>query len=215
MIENNIETFSEYLFTTLTGKVNSSRGLLVKKHSENLQTYGDFSFPSLVKSWHEHLNGNEHFSKEKVTVLQCIGKKLNYLIDESNNWNLRVKNVKEDADRVYLFLDRPFSISVGLPEALRNNALIAQRLEKKNTSVGIDPNCEQSTCLTSLRVKYVNKVIGNLCTICGKSPRVLVTARSSSKSSGETVFLCEPVLNAISGLKETTINSDDFIRYVK
>ncbi|KOB65470.1 DARL anticodon-binding domain-containing protein, partial [Operophtera brumata] len=191
---------------------NSARGLLVKKHSENLQTHGDFSFPNSVKSWHEHLKGNEYSSNGDVTLLHCIGKNLNDLIEESVRWNLRVKSVKEAAGRVYLFLDRPLAITVGLSEALRNIVLISQLLEAKNTSVITDPLCEQTNCLTSLRVKYLSNVIKNLCTIYGKSPEVLVSSRSSCKGSETRVFVCESVLNAKSGSKETAISSEDFIR---
>lgn len=214
MIENAIEIFSGHCFRTLTGKVNSARGLLVKKHSENLQTHGDFSFPSSLKSWHDYLNANDHCEQDNVTILQCIGKDPSYLVEESISWNLRLKNVREDSERFVLFLERPLAISVGFPEALKNNILITRRLENKNTLVRTDPTYEQSNCLTTLRVHYLSKVIENLCAICEKSPRVLVTARSSSKSTEETVYNCGPVLNAKSGSKETTISSEEFIRYL-
>lgn len=218
MIENALEIFSEHIFSSLTGGGGgkSARGLLVKKHSENLETHGDFSFPNSVKSWHKHLKDNEYSSNGDVTLLQCIGKNINYLVEESIYWNLRVKNVKEGAGRANLFLDRPWAITVGLSEALRNSVVITQRIETKNTSVSTDPLCEKTNCLTSLRVKYLSKVIKNLCAICGKSPQVLVTSRSTSKSSEcqRRVFLCEPVLNAKSGSKETAISSEDFIRLV-
>lgn len=216
MLENASERFSEDVFQFVTGNTKSWKTLLVKKHTENLNTVGDFSFPTTVKSWHEFLN-LEHISDSAgVDLMKCIGKTPDYLVDESTKWSLQVQKVTEMKGRVHMFLSRPKAIQIGLFEATKNIDLISHKMQENTSSVICDPLCDNMTCITSLRLKYLSKSIQNLYALSVQlnenAPKVFLTAKSSSKSDGSNIIVCGTVLNTKTGAKETQINADDFIR---
>lgn len=214
MLENPLGKFSESLFVTLTGRTTGEKGLLVKKHVENLKTHGDFSFPSSLKPWIEHIIKHSA-TNEDAALLKAIGKTHEDIVDYSRNFNLQVRAVKEEKGRVYLFLDRPGTISLGLNASLRNTALVSEKLKTPCSLVRLDPLSEKPDCLTYLRVKYLGKVIENLSSILLKqdlrTPEIFVTSKSSSTCEGFKV-LCSTVLSAKTSKKETDISATDFIR---
>ncbi|PZC86851.1 hypothetical protein B5X24_HaOG201710 [Helicoverpa armigera] len=212
MIENVLESFAESLFLFLSGQPKDVRSLLVKKHQDNLQTHGDFSFPNSVKSWHEFANCDEVVDKEDTTLLQVIRKDCGDIVEESKKWTLQVNKLKEDNGRIYLFLERPKAICVGLSEALRNFAVLAQKLHEAESAVQLDPCCVEQCDLTSLRAKYVSNVINNLCALNKVDSNIFVTTKSSSNREGCHRVLCGTVLNSKTGAKETEISADDYIR---
>lgn len=212
MLENLIESFSENLFVFLTGRTTGGKGLLIKKHAENLQTHGDFSFPSSSKSWMEHIE--KPTTNEDATLLQVIGKTHEDIVDESRKFKLQVEKVKEEKGRIYLFLDRPGAVSLSLAAGLQNAVLVSEKLKGRCDIVKKDPLCETSNCLTYLRVKYVGKVIENLCLILTsehKLPEIFVTSKSYGTCTGFKI-LCSTVLSAKTSKKENDISSDEFIR---
>lgn len=215
MLQNILGSFSGNVVLFITGESKGGKGLLVKKHCENLQTHGEFSFPNTVKSWHEYLVSKGLSSDRDVTLMSYIGKEIMDLVQDSKNWVLEVKNCKEDADRVYLFLERPKAIRSGMLEAIHNNELISRHILEGTSRVLCDPEYMSKTCITSLRLRYLCKVIQNLCSINRKcqdlAPTITVTARSHDKNDGRMV-LCGAVLNAKTGVKETLVSADDFIR---
>lgn len=212
MIESSIQSFTENIFLFLTGESKVGRSLLVKKHDENLQTHGDFSFPNSVKSWHEYAISDKVGDTENVTLLQVIGKEPTDILEESKKWNLQVTLVKHEKRRIYLFLERPRTIRVGLSEGLRNNVVVSQKIHEGSSAVRLDPCCEDNCDLTSLRTKYVSNVIRNLCALNKVNSPIFVTSKSTSNSEGCHRVLCGTVLNAKSGVKETNITADDYIR---
>lgn len=218
MLENALERFSEDVFQFVTGESKCWKTLLVKKHTENLNTAGDFSFPNTVKSWHDFLNLEQVSSAEQV-LMKYIGKTLENLVDESAKWSLQIQKATEHKARVHMFLFRPKAIQIGLLEATKNIDLISLKMEKNTSPVVCDPLCDDMSCVTSLRLKCLSKSIQNLYALCKecneKAPKVFVTAKSSSRSDGSKIILCGTVLNAKTGVKETQINADDFIRYTR
>lgn len=212
MIDNELDRLTESLFLFLTGQKKDQRSLLVKKHNENLQTHGDFSFPNSVKSWHEYAICDQVVDKENATILQVIGKECADIVEESKKWDLSVNKVTEEKGRIYLFLDRPRTIRVGLSQGLRNNAVLLQKIREGTSSVHLDPWCEEQCDLTSLRTKYVCNVIKNLCALSKVSSPIFVTSKSTSKSEGSHRVLCGTVLNSKSGAKETNITAEEYIR---
>lgn len=215
MLENSLERFSEDVFQFITGETKCEKTLLVKKHTENLNTVGDFSFPNTVKSWNEFLNLEQSDGAEE-DVMKCIGKTLENLVDESTKWSLKIQKATEIKGRVHMFLSRPKTIQIGLYEGLKNIDLISHKLQENTSSVVCDPLCDDMKCVTSLRLKYLSKSIQNLYALSiqrnEKAPKIFVTAKSSSKNHGSDIILCGTVLNAKTGAKETQINADDFIR---
>lgn len=216
MLENALEKFSEEVFHFITKEIKKGKTLLVKKHTENLNKVGDFSFPNTIKSWHVFLN-LEHISDNTGNdMMKCIGKTLENLVEESKKWSLQIQDVTEQKGRVHMFLMRSKAIHIGLLEATKNNVLILHELQKYISSVVYDPLCDDVKEVTSLRVRYLSKSIQNLYTLsveCNqKAPKVFVTAKSSSKCDRSQIILSGAVLNGRTGAKETHISGDDFIR---
>ncbi|KAG6447888.1 hypothetical protein O3G_MSEX005210 [Manduca sexta] len=213
MLENAVEEFINHLFIFITGENKNARTLLVKKHSDNLQTHGDFSFPNTAKSWHGLLGSRINVEPES-SLIHCIGKNSSDFIHESKNWNLPINDVKEVKDRVYIYLERPRAIHVGLSQALRNNSVISQRLLEGDSNFEVKADCEESGTLTYLRVKYLSEAIKNLCKLHpdhNEKTVITVSSKSSAKSN-ESRISCGAVLNVKSGAKETTISAENFIR---
>lgn len=214
LVENTLNRFTENIILCLTGEQKDVKGLLVKKHIENLQTHGDFSFPNTVKSWHEFAICEQVRDKINVTFLEAINKKPENIVEGSKKWDLPVCKVKVEKDRVFLFLQRTVAIRVALLEGFRNNSILSQRILTKCTTVHLDSLCEDSNDITSLRMKYVKNVIENICVVHKLESSVFVTCKSTSKKDGCSTVLCGTVLNSKTGVKETTIIAADFIRYL-
>ncbi|XP_028167348.1 DALR anticodon-binding domain-containing protein 3 [Ostrinia furnacalis] len=217
MVENVLDAFTDDVFQFLTKKPKLARNLLVKKHSENLQTQGDFSFPDTLKSWHEHIDLQGLQVDADGALMSCIGKEATDLITESKNWRLEVAKVTNVNGRVHMFLDRLKSIPVGLAEALEYNNELIKRISDSTNKVRLDSDSDDDS-LTSLRLKYLTKSIDNLYSIHAKasertdSVSVIVTSKSTFKSGTGHAVLCGVVLNAKTGAKEVNIKADDFIR---
>lgn len=212
MIENTIDNFIKDIFLCLGGERKENKGLLVKKHNENLQTHGDFSFPLSMKSWHDFSICDQVVDKENITILEVINKDPEFIVEKSKTWNMPVHKVKVENNRLYLFLERPAAIRVGLSEALKNHAIISERIQARVSNIYLDPFCEDQCDITSLRTKYICNVVKNICAIHKLNPGVFVTCKSSNKKEGCHVVFCGTVLNANTGAKETNIQADDFIR---
>lgn len=211
MLESALEKFIENIFFFLTAERQDTRNLLVKKHNENLETHGDFSFLNSVKSWHKYAICDQVKNKNDSLLLEVISKSLTDLIEDSTTWNLRIIKANEENGRVYLFLERPLAIRVGLLEFLRNNEIILEIL--REWSLTVEVSCaEDNNDLTTLRAKYLCNVIRNLCAINNVKHRILVTTKSTCKQDGCHTVLCGTVLNSKSGVKETSLTADDYIR---
>ncbi|CAB3254319.1 unnamed protein product [Arctia plantaginis] len=211
LVENALNRFTKNIIFCLTGEQTDVKGLLVKRHIENLQTHGDFSFPNSVKSWHDFVICDQVSDKENITFLEAINKNPEDIVEASKNWGLPVCKVKVEKARIYLFLQRSLAIPVGLLEALRNNSNISLRILRKCSTVHLDPLCEDNNDITSLRTKYVKNVIENICAVHNLNSSVFVTCKSTSKREGYSRVLCGTVLNAKTCAKETIIVADDFI----
>lgn len=216
MLDNTLEKFTDDVFKFLTGKTRVSKSLIIKKHTENLQVLGDFSFPNKLKPWHRFLESELTCDNLNSTLLHYIGIESNSLIQESKKWVLNVKIVTEAQDRIHFFLERPSTIRIGFLEALKNNESILMKLQGKPSSVQIDPLCKEETDLTSLRLEYLSKTIQNLYALCAElqecGPNVFITSKSSSESPESRMILCGTVLNARTGAKETKCNADEFVK---
>lgn len=190
--------------------------MLVKRHSENLQTFGDYSFPDTLKSWHQHVRIAE--GNTETSLLKHIGKAKEDIIEESKQWPLQIATIKEEKGRLHLFLCRPKAITHGLTESIINITMLTENLHKNSVQVLCDQNSEENKDLTSLRLKYLTKAVKNMYEACKSattgSTKILVTSKSSNKASEDTgVVLCGTVLNAKTGTKETTIDGNEYIRY--
>lgn len=213
MIHNELENLSSniYRFLNIDKEV---KGLLVKKHSNNLETLGDISFSNTVKSWNEFLN-SEVLQNDNETLLQYLKKDVETLLQESKSWVLPIKKITEIKDRVHIFLERPPAVKISLLQSFVINEYILKRVNK-NISL-VESEAVNSSCITSLRLSYLVKVIRNLYALDKKcadiKPKVYVTTRSTCKCEDSRVILCGAVLNANTGLKENTITADELIRY--
>ncbi|KAL4705483.1 hypothetical protein ACJJTC_017343, partial [Scirpophaga incertulas] len=219
MIENSLKEFSNNLIFFICGKNQVNRGMLVKKHSEHFDHYGEFSFPLSIKSWHYYLscdNGSIIGFDRGKTVLDFIGKVPNDLIKESSLWRLQILKVFAENDRLYLFLDRSQSLRIALSEALNNNSQLNLKMGKSTGRVLSDNNAEDDQSITSLRRDYLLKSVDNLIPIVedriSHNYTIVVSSRSAQYQNGQCLMLCGAVLNAKSGAKETKIKADDYIR---
>ncbi|CAH0399679.1 unnamed protein product [Chilo suppressalis] len=216
LIENVLDGFCDEIYHFLIGKSKLHKGLLVKKHSENLQQHGDFSFPNTIKSWHQYLERSGCSQDSATTLLKYLQKENADLVNESKLWHLELIKVKLEKDRVHLFLNRPKSIYIGLREAININRIIAPLIKHNSSCIYCDINSEDSDCLTMLRLKYLAVTIEKLYSIFNRErecwPNIFITTKSSQKKESTHSILCGAVLNTATGGKETNIKADDYIR---
>lgn len=216
-MENILENFVQNIYLLVLNKKISTKGLLVKKHTEDLLTNGEFSFPNNVKCWHVFIPSIKVLNHTNTTLLEFIGKSVDDLLEESKKCNLQVKTVKELKGRVHMFLERPTCMYIGLTEALTNIEYIMKKINIRTSTVIVDQQCDDINSITYLRIKYLSQVVQNLCSITDSNlddTEIIVTSKSSSKHNGRVV-LCGQVLNAKTGSKETEISADDYIRIRK
>ncbi|XP_011551909.3 DALR anticodon-binding domain-containing protein 3 [Plutella xylostella] len=214
MIRNSFEDFSSDIFFFLTGKEPSQKNQLIKRHTEHLHTQGDCSFPNTLKSWHEYVRKDgKSICGENVTLLKYIGKTTDDLIAASKQWHLKVTKIKEVKDRIHLFFDRPSTIQQGLAESVRNHDILKTRLSEKVSTVQTDPLCTQTDDLTSLRLQCLSTAIENLNAVSNLTCSVMMTSKSSSSApEGTRLVLAGTVLNAKTGVKESTITAEEYNR---
>ncbi|CAG4974750.1 unnamed protein product [Parnassius apollo] len=216
MLEDPLFIITRNIYQFLISKDEDIRGMLVKKHSVNLQTQGDFSFPNTVKSWHEYINKSTDSGSKEFTLLNCIGKETTDVVISSRKWVIPVKDAQEIKDRIHLFLDRSSGIKVGLTSAIQNNNLISNKLSENTLHAFVDTLCAGS-CINSLRLKCLKDVINHLLAINSthlpQVSNIVLTSKSLTQKNYEgRVVLCGTVLNANTNVKETALNGEDFIR---
>lgn len=215
-MDDPVAQFSAEIFTYLTGKqLITSTTIPIKRHTENLHTYGDFSFVNSSKSWHDHL---QNVPESEETLMELLSKTNQDLLNQSAQWLFKISRVTEDKgkERICLYLDRPLCIKIGVKSALNNHLRVTQRLSQEIDCVNVDPMCIDKADITSLRLQHLAECIRNLCTVCLESPPcIFVSFKSSSKcKDGVLPVLCGPVINTKSGVKEVQIKADDYLRYV-
>lgn len=220
-VQDVLETFVQNLYRYLVETKEFSVGLLVKKHSNNLRTQGDYSFLNIAKAWQDFFR--EQLQCSDVTLLRYVNKNIADLLSESKDWLIPIVKALEVKDRIHLFLDRPTAIRVALQKGTHNEAVVSQIIDTDTTVVKIDPYCEDSDSLTFLRLKCLSEVIKKLYLISSypeiQSLIILVTWRSGYKYLGDPLSLydilfvhCGTVLNAKTGLKENSVRASDYIR---
>lgn len=206
--------FINNIFYYITGK-NVSKGSLIKKHSEKLETNGDLSFPYTSKSWHEH---KSNFVKhiEDADILKCLGKSIQDLKNESLQWCLSISEITMQADRYFIYLNRIKTIEQCLLIEENNCNLLFNKLQNSIGNVICDTYCEQSNSLTALRVRCIKKAIENLCNVIltnySSYPLIFVTNKTSNLPQNYHLVLCGSVLNAKTGTKEKIICSNKYIQ---
>ncbi|VVC87070.1 unnamed protein product, partial [Leptidea sinapis] len=215
MLEDEINILIANIYSfLLTDKKIPKHGNLIKKHSINLFEQGELSFPNDIKCWIQYLD--QKLLPNEANLMKYIGKGAEILIKESKKWNLSIEKVIELKGRLFIHVDRPKAMSLCFFNSHRNNQILLSELIKENSSICADPLDHESTCITSLRVCCLTRVIQHLYGIhkCkdNVSERIFVTSRSSSKFGENKVILCGTVLNSDTGMKETASNADDFIR---
>lgn len=215
MFQDDIKTFITNLYIYLLGEEKHTSGLLVKKHTGNLQKQGEFSFPNTVKSWQEYLNCDQLRNDLKVSLLQCINKNLTNLIETSQNWDIPVVKAIELNERIHLHIDRFKAIQVCFHNASFNNEFVLQRLGGTTNVINLDPSCKETNCITYLRLKILFKVVKNLylINVHPEATDITVTWKSKSNEPIDKSVFCGTVLNAKTGLKENDITADEYIRY--
>ncbi|XP_026484219.2 DALR anticodon-binding domain-containing protein 3 [Vanessa tameamea] len=216
MLQDDTQTIISNLYKYLLGEEKYVHGLLVKKHSGNLQQLGDFSFPNNVKSWQEFLDSVQlQNSLNQVSLLKYINKDLTNLIETSQNWDIPVVKATELNERIHLLIDRFKAIQVCFHNASINNEFILQRIHGNTNLVKLDPSCKKTNCITYLRIKILTDVIRNLylLNVCPESTDIIVTLKSKSdvNNYNKSIF-CGTVLNAKTGTKENTITAEEYIR---
>ncbi|XP_072932485.1 DALR anticodon-binding domain-containing protein 3-like isoform X1 [Epargyreus clarus] len=214
MFRDELRQFVKNVYQFLIGNDGPSGSGLIVKHMGTQEKDGDYSFPNTIKPWWEHLIIKEGKSTE-CTFLQYINKDVQTLVSESKYWDISIARAMVVGDRVHLFLNRASAILIGLLNAIETHHMIAQCFTIKPSSVELDPLCDHSRDVTSMRVKRLAKVIENLYAISAKcrewSPQIFVTTKSTSKKADSRVIYCGPVLNAKTGVKETSVSGDELI----
>ncbi|CAK1585146.1 unnamed protein product [Parnassius mnemosyne] len=216
MLEDPVFIITRNIYQFLIGNYEDIKGMLVKKHSVNLQTQGEFSFPNTVKSWHEYINTNTNSELKDFTLLNSIGKETMDIIITSQEWVIPIIDAKKIKDRIHIFLDRNRGVKVGLTSAIQNNNSISNKLSGNTFFSLVDKLCEGS-CITSLRLKCLSDVINHLLVINSthlpQASNIVLTSKSSNQKNYEgRLVLCGTVLNANTSVKENALNGEDFIR---
>ncbi|XP_045769301.1 DALR anticodon-binding domain-containing protein 3 [Maniola jurtina] len=219
MLKDDLQNFEQNLYKYLVAEEECTMGLLVKKHSSNLQTKGDFSFLNAAKPWQEFLFP-EQTERLNETLLKCVNKDIAGLIDTSKDWPIPIVKAEEVKDRIHLFIDRQKSIRLGFQNATNNIAVLLQRISIDTPVIKIDPYCENSNSLAFLRLKCLKEVLKNLYLIHTYPKEqnliIVVTWRSECDHyqpySNVHYIFCGPVLNNQTGLKEKTITASEFIK---
>ncbi|XP_041979820.1 DALR anticodon-binding domain-containing protein 3 [Aricia agestis] len=205
MLNDDISEFITNLYLYLINK-RDVNALLVKKHTSNFKTHGDLSFVNTVKSWQEYLNVRH---TEQNNFLKYLNKTTGDIVENSQSWKIIITKCTEINDRVYMHLNRPIAIYIGLKSAINNNLQLASLITTNDKcKVSLDSKC-LDTSVTSLRAKYLTSVVENLCCIFSIDQELMVTTKSGSNSND--VFV-GTVLNAKTCSKETAISADEFIR---
>ncbi|CAH2085005.1 unnamed protein product [Euphydryas editha] len=213
MLQDDVITFITNLYIYLLGEKKHISGLLIKKHTGNLQQQGDFSFPNTVKSWQEFLNCDLLQNDLKVSLLQCIKKDLTNLIETSQNWDIPIVKATELNERIHLHIDRFKAVQVCFHNASVNDEFVLRRLGETTNVINLDPSCEETSCVTYLRLKILLKVVQNLylLNVYPEATDIIVTWKSrTNKLTNKTVF-CGTVLNAKTGSKENAITANEYI----
>ncbi|CAH0720210.1 unnamed protein product, partial [Brenthis ino] len=213
MLQDDITNFITALYKYLVRKEEYLPGLLVKKHSSNLQTHGDFSFPNSAKSWQQFLQ-YEQLQNLDCSLLKCINKDVTNLIETSRNWEISIVKAIELKDRIHLYVDRLKSIQACCQSVSYNNDYIIKRINIDTNVVTVDCSCKETNSITYLRLKVLRDVVKNLYLINlhPQNVHVLLTWKSKSEIKDSNIVFCGAVLNAKSGTKENTITADEYIR---
>lgn len=216
MFEDLIDSFITSLFQLITNSNNKPRGGLIKRHFDNLESHGEFSIPLTLKQW-QGVIGKFKFLKQEESILNYCGKTVTDIITGSESWCFTILNINKDVERLYIHLDRRKAILCSLINWEENSKLFLDKMELNFQNILCESVNELSNDLTSLRLKYLKKVVENLYVItCNEGEnkkRIYISSKSTSKGpEGSHFVLCGAVLNAKTGLKEHTISADDYIK---
>lgn len=211
MLYDCLLTFTSNIYRYLVNEEENVPGLLIKRHTVNLKSQGDFSFPNKTQCWQEFLEV-EQVQNKNTNLLKCINKDIKSMTDVSQAWEIPISKCTEIKDRVHIFFNRSKAINIGLTIACKNNLNILKQICNDAVNVELDLRCSASDSITDLRSKYVLEVIRNLCALeSSNNPKIVVTSKLLPEELATAVFV-GTVLNARTGTKESTIKAEEFVR---
>lgn len=146
---------------------------IVKKHTEKLHEYGDYSFPTNIQNWTQFLSPNHKHSCDNIFSyrelrsdfkFQSITDHCQHLIDTSQKWTLRIQIATFKNSRCLIFLNRHAAFYSTI-NAVLNNSDYGCQVDDRSYGIDIVKNnvipAEQEL-LTKYRCRIVSNAIENL-----------------------------------------------------
>lgn len=222
-----LQIFLSKLFTYLTEQdtPTTNETKIFRKHSNNLNSCGDLSFPLNVSAWEKHIL---HSHERNLPILNYI-KKFNKneitksdfetLVKESKNWNtIYLERVELSTIKLNLFFNRGDTFKVIVTKILSENAHYGSiHLARRPVNIHTEYVEEKKNDLTSLRLVLLNKLICNILNVCDNLPgtdqteSVFLTTKPIQKNSNNQI-LCGTVVTNRLGNKNTNISDEQYYK---
>ncbi len=145
---------------------------VIKRHSEKLTEFGDYSFPIKIQNWAHFLPSLKHLSDDNIFTyresrcdnkFQSLADHIEDLIQSSQKWTLQIVNAVIHENRCSIFLNRYSAFQSTLSCALSDpNYGFCPEANQSYVVVRKDSNPEEKELLTKYRCRVVESVIENL-----------------------------------------------------
>lgn len=144
---------------------------VIKRHSEKLTEYGDYSFPINTQNWAQFLPSLQHISFDNIfsyrefhtgSKFQSIAEQIEDLVRSSQKWTLQIKSATIKENRCSLYLSRSSVFYSILNCVLHDPNYGSLAGNQSYKIIRNDKIPEEKELLTRYRCRVIESVIENL-----------------------------------------------------
>lgn len=144
---------------------------VIKRHSEKITEFGDYSFPITIQNWAHFVPSLRHSSYDNIftyrqsrcgDVTQSIADQIQNFVQSSQQWPLQIERAVIKENRCIIFLNRCSAFHSTLHAVLNDQNFGCYEGNHSYVVIRNDSIPEEKELLTKYRCRVIQNVIGNL-----------------------------------------------------
>lgn len=221
----NDEFIKDIFHYFVTDSSKDTANAIIKRHTDKLAQFGDYSFPLNLQNWVQYLPSHQHLSTDNIFTyreqhydvsFQSITDHINDFVQNSRKWTLQIERAVITENRCAIFLNRYNTFQLTLHTVLNDPNYGCYECNQSYVVVRKDTDDAEKEPLTNYRCRVVQNVIENLTKYSNGSAEkklLYVTHKSTDLDTpdGSTQIFVGNVTST--DKKVLNVDATDYIRY--
>lgn len=223
-----LNDFISHLYKHLTGTEPHENTNIIRVHTRKLDLLGDLSFPGILKNWYHLVDKSKYEDEQNIFNYLSSESKL---IENSQQWSIRILKVLHNDKNVALYIDKPSTFKSAIRDVIHlkakygsNSVQLKKKvvISSKDLTVHNLPEINLSELKLNVLVKTTARLLQftsnmynceeHLVNVKDDNVRICFSLKSCTNDPTNKTILCGAVLDD-TGSKDFTTTAEEFIRY--